>query len=287
MGNSSGMITAAIGGVIAVIIALVVYPILQSAADTYYLEYAGHCEVGSETFLRVYRAGATSGDITGSALGTVTQDGSLSSCSVAFTADDANAGEIRSEHGVKVGTAVVDTGNQQTGTPATQGFKNTASATARVAGAGGTNIDAWASASVWVTPSAILSVYSGISTLVLSILPIVSVVGFLGVSANNIYSYVKGGAGAIQMVVVRSISGLIITIVGIYLAPTIMDFANDVYLVSTDGRYGIMAQFGTIIKLVLGFFPVVYNAGLLAMFGLADQALKIGDRKMAGSSMEM
>ena len=254
MGNSSGMITAAIGGVIAVIIALVVYPILQSAADTYYLEYAGHCEVGSEPFLRTYAAGATSGEI-GVLLNAVTEtSGTCTVAAVTAATPGYTNTEVRSEHGVKVG---VVTGTAVT---LTSGHK-------------------------WVTPSAILSVYSGISTLVLSILPIVSVVGFLGVSANNIYSYVKGGAGAIQMVVVRSISGLIITIVGIYLAPTIMDFANDVYLVSTDGRYGIMAQFGTIIKLVLGFFPVVYNAGLLAMFGLADQALKIGDRRMSGGEM--
>ena len=48
------MITAGIGGVIAIIIALVTYPILQSAADTLYLEYVPHCKVGSEAFTRIY-----------------------------------------------------------------------------------------------------------------------------------------------------------------------------------------------------------------------------------------
>ena len=123
-------------------------------------------------------------------------------------------------------------------------------------------------ASEWSEVSEILGQYSGISTLILSILPVLAVTGFLGITASNLYSYVRGGTMGLQGVVVKSITALIITIVGVYLAPTIMDFANDAYLVSSDGRYSVMAQFGTIIKLVLGFFPVVYNAGLLAMFGV-------------------
>ena len=54
MGNSSVQITAAIGGVVAIVIALVIYPRLQSAADSYYLEYVDHCEVNGESFLRAY-----------------------------------------------------------------------------------------------------------------------------------------------------------------------------------------------------------------------------------------
>ena len=53
------MITAGIGGVIAIIIALVTYPILQSAADTLYLEYNDHCKIGSESFTRVYAESTT------------------------------------------------------------------------------------------------------------------------------------------------------------------------------------------------------------------------------------
>ena len=56
MGNSSVQITAAIGGVVAIVIALVIYPRLQSAADSYYLEYVDHCEVNGESFLRAYLA---------------------------------------------------------------------------------------------------------------------------------------------------------------------------------------------------------------------------------------
>ena len=251
MGNTSPMITAAIGGVIAVIIAFVVYPILQSAADTYYLEYTPHCEVSGESFARVYDAGADAGEIEGTALGTVTE--SSDACTVtniSHTGRNTVGTQFRSEHGVTVATV----GTALTGTFAIS-----------EAVAGVTNVK-WSATSEWVEVKAILEQYAGISTLILSILPILAVTGFLGISASNIYNYTKGGSDGIQSVVVQSIAGLIITIVGLYLAPTIMDFANDAFLVSTDGRYGIMAQFSTIIKLVFSFVPVVFNAGLLAIF---------------------
>ena len=54
MGNASPMIVAAIGAVIAIVVSFVTYPILQSAADTYYLEFTPHCEQGGESFVRVY-----------------------------------------------------------------------------------------------------------------------------------------------------------------------------------------------------------------------------------------
>ena len=253
-GSTSTMITAAIGGVIAIVIALVVYPILQSAADTYYLEYHAHCEINNEPFLRVYPAGVETGDVLWS-LGTVTE--SSGACSLPATPATQPAGEtvpsnyptgtgqeLRSEHGIKVGSF----------TSAVSSGRLTVSALALDSGG------------QWVTVPEVLAQYQGISTLILSILPILAVTGFLGISAANIYQYTQGGSMGIQQVVVQSIAALIITIVGIYLAPTIMDFLNDVYLVSSGSRYGIMGQFNTIITLVLGFVPVVYNAGLLGMF---------------------
>ena len=266
MGNSSPMITAAIGGVIAVIIAFVVYPILQSAADTYYLEYQAHCEVSGESFVRVYKAGGDAGEIEGSALGSVKKTTTGDNCttdSITFSSGY-NVGDVlRSEHGVNVVTISTTTDGAIT----------------NPGGSGNT----WNATSEWMPVKAILEQYSGISTLILSILPILAVTGFLGISASNIYNYTKGGSEGIQSVVVQSIAGLIITIVGLYLAPTIMDFANDTFLVSTDGRYGIMSQFSTILKLILGFVPVIFNTGLLAVF--AWQGVKaVNNIKGGGNS---
>ena len=246
MGNSSVQITAAIGGVVAIVIALVIYPRLQSAADSYYLEYVQRCEVKGEPFLRTYVENPDSAGEIGPLIGDVVEDSGA--CSVAEqTGVQLNGADIAtssynvlSEHGVKVTTVTVATA----GTVPAQTFGTT---------------------DKWLPPLSVLAAYGGISRLILSILPILAVTGFLGISASNIFSYVRGSSG-IQSVVVSSISGLVITMVGIYLAPTIMGFLNDVYLTSSDGRLEIMQQFQAIISLVLGFTPVIYNTGLLAMF---------------------
>ena len=55
------MITAGIGGRDRNYHRFGNYPILQSAADTLYLEYINHCKVGSESFTRIYPEGSTAG----------------------------------------------------------------------------------------------------------------------------------------------------------------------------------------------------------------------------------
>ena len=118
---------------------------------------------------------------------------------------------------------------------------------------------------MWESPLNVLAVYGAISKLILSILPILAVTGFLGISASNIFSYVRGsdrhpvGCGAVHIGTHHHNGGPLP-------CPTIMDFLNDVYLTSTDGRLTVMSQFQAIISLVLGFTPVIYNTGLLAMF---------------------
>ena len=87
MGNASPMIVAAIGAVIAIVVSFVTYPILQSAADTYYLEYTPHCELGGETFLRVYEAGADSNSITGTGQA-VSESSGACTASTPLTLDD-------------------------------------------------------------------------------------------------------------------------------------------------------------------------------------------------------
>ena len=120
--------------------------------------------------------------------------------------------------------------------------------------------------SAWKDSLGVLKQYRTISVLILSIAPVVSVVGFLGISATGAANYAMG-ASRMQDVVTGSIGALVVAIVWTFLAPPIMTFLDGAWQVSQGGRYGVMAQFGTIITLVLGFVPVVYNASLLGVMG--------------------
>ena len=241
------MITAGIGGVIAIIIALVTYPILQSAADTLYLEYVNHCKIGSESFTRIYAPDADG--VVNFSLGSleVSQTTNATTCqhpaitATSFTGTLADgATSFYSEHGELVATLTIATDAVATGV---------------------------ITGGVWTEPYEVLQQYSGISTLVLSILPILSVTGFLGMSAANLYKYTRGDAASIQGIVTQTIGTLLVVIIGLYLAPTIFQFLQDAFAVSEGNRYTIMGRFNTIIVLVFSFVPVIFCAGLLVMFG--------------------
>ena len=253
------MITAGIGGVIAIIIALVTYPILQSAADTLYLEYINHCKVGSESFTRIYPEGSTAGQADFSKPPLSVED-----CTATIPIADQIASAVYtyySEHGEKV----------LTGT--------SASTLAAI------DITAATLNGTAETPYAVLQQYSGISTLVLSILPILSVTGFLGMSAANLYKYTRGDAGSIQGIVTQTIGTLLVVIIGLYLAPTIFQFLQDAFAVSEGNRYTIMGRFNTIIVLVFSFVPVIFCAGLLVMFG--QQGMSAYKTFAGGSNNQM
>ena len=247
LGSAGGWITAGIAGVVVVIVAFAIYPRLQSATDTYYLEFVERCEIGSESFVRVYQAGTDRGAVTGSPAAVTNSSGT---CAAAALSEGSVGDEVRSEHGVKVGVQAAS--NAVT---LTTGHK-------------------------WVLVEEVLDVYAGLSTLILSILPVLAVTGFLGVSAHSLYFLTQGTMG-LQGVIVRSIAGLIVTIAGLYLGPTILDFLVNVYEASDGSRYSIMERFSGIIQLVLGFFPVVYTAGLLSVF--AWQGVGIGRGVRGGS----
>ena len=255
MSMSTGrMITAAIGGLIMVIVAFVVFPILQGAADTYYLQYINHCEMNGEVYTKAYFVGASGtiedGDGSKDMVSDCTSTDAVTGLSeTTYPTSRTGTHDIVSEHGVKIGTHGPHPA--PTSTPVA-----------------GQRTVAWSSTPSAKTPHPVLVQYGTISRLVLSILPILTVTGFLGISAANLMQYARGGADSVQGGVVRVIAGLIVTIVGLYLAPTVMSFLQDAYAITSGDRFQIMGQFGTVINLVMGFVPVIYTAGLLAFFSV-------------------
>lgn len=227
-------IIGAVLGVVSVVITAVAFPILLGAADTYYLTYTARCEVGNERFVRLYSPGTGTGELSGA--GTAVSAGTSGTCATTAAIPGTAAGDTtaRTEHGIDI---------------------TVASPNAAIATIANTK---------WVTALAITTAYNGISTLILSVLPILSVIVFLGISASNIYTYAQGQN--VQMMVIGTIGTLILIIVGLFLAPTVFVFLNAAYLVATDGRFSITAQFGTIIKLIMEFAPPLYNAGLIGLF---------------------
>ena len=105
--------------------------------------------------------------------------------------------------------------------------------------------------------------FSGINNLLLTILPVISIAGFLGVSGAKLYTYGKGSAN-IGTVIVPTIFTLIAIVVAMVIAGPIMGSLVEANQVVESGQYRINSVFGNIVALLFAMIPIIYVAGLVA-----------------------
>ena len=120
------------------------------------------------------------------------------------------------------------------------------------------------SGSTWQQPSAVLQTFSSINTLLVSLLPLVIIIGFLGTAAAGLYNYAMSTAGSLQAAIKTEIITLIVALVVIYLMPVVLDQLTDAST-TTDGRLSVTGSFKSIIDLIFGIMPIALTIGI---FGL-------------------
>ena len=127
----------------------------------------------------------------------------------------------------------------------------------------------------WVEVAPMLNRFAGINNLLLTILPVVSVVGFLGISGAKLYSYGKGTA-SIGSSISTSVFTLIGIVVAMVIAGPILGSAVDANQVVVSGQYQVNTTFGNIIQLLFAMIPVIYIAGLVTLVGLQARSALMG-----------
>ena len=109
---------------------------------------------------------------------------------------------------------------------------------------------------------------SGLSQLIIRIIPILSVVSFLALSAASLFNYSMGsGAGDVSKMIGMAIGGLIAIVVILNLAPTLFAGLDDAYAWTDSDRLTIMEQFGEITRLIVRFVPTIFTASVLTIVG--------------------
>ena len=140
------------------------------------------------------------------------------------------------------------------------------------------NITEWSGYN-WVKVAPMLDRFSGINNLLLTVIPVVSIAGFLGISGAKLYSYGKGTSS-----IGSSISTSVFTLIGIVIAMVIagpvLGQAVAANQVVVSGQYEVNGTFGNIISLLFAMIPVIYIAGL----GYARWPCKLELRLMGGKS---
>ena len=262
-------ITAGVFGAVLLIVSLVLYSPLVTASDVIYREYVAHCENASNksalvltvtsVSAAVASAGGSSPAITSPAEGdhvTLTTGASGDTCTIPIAGSYTNkaaAGALTLTVNAKTedGTAITVTRTHATATTGT---------TAQTVAAAATNVSGWTSQ----TPSGVLQTFSSINTLLVSLLPLVIIIGFLGTAAAGLYNYAMSTAGSLQSAIKTEIITLIVALVVIYLMPVVLDQLTDAST-TTDGRLSVTGSFKSIIDLIFGIMPIALTIGI---FGL-------------------
>ena len=196
----------------------------------------------------------------------VTPAGTVTSVANAIEYLTAN---IVNEQGDIIGTA--------TGFAITSGSSTAVRATVGDIVAGDTFQAAYTSTGdfVFLDVAPMLKRFAGINNLLLTILPVVSIAGFLGISGAKLYSYGKGTA-SIGSSISTSVFTLIGIVVAMVIAGPIMGSAVDANQVVVSGQYQVNSTFGNIIQLLFAMIPVVYIAGLVTLVGLQARTALMG-----------
>ena len=131
----------------------------------------------------------------------------------------------------------------------------------------------------WIEVADILKRFSGINNLLLTILPVISIAGFLGISGAKLYSYGKG-ASNIGSALSTSIFTLIAIVIAMVVAGPVIGSLVEANLVVESGQYQINSVFGNIVTLLFAMVPIIYVAGLVTLVGLQAKSALMGGRDL-------
>ena len=225
MANAGMLITAIIAGVVLFIIGLSVYGIQQNAADSLRLTLQERCEVGSESFVRVYKAGTEPGTVDGAALGSIAN--SSGACTVTWTASADNVtSEVRSEHGRRVAGAVTGTNT---------GIANSASGT----------VIAWSSTSKYKEALAVLQQFSGLNTIMLGMIPVLGAAAAIAAGASGVLGFAQyRESGNVSTGIMLTLIGVVIQVVVLFVLPNIFEYIDTNYQMVNSGQLTNTEEFG-------------------------------------------
>ena len=116
---------------------------------------------------------------------------------------------------------------------------------------------------VWVNPSPTLSRFGSINRTVISILPLVVVIGFMASAGLSGLT----GSGQIGSIIKGEVGALIFVLIAISLGPVIFDTLGDASQVVDGDTLSVTKEFGSIQTLILGFVPVIFVLGIIALVG--------------------
>ena len=226
----NGKIMAIVVAVVIVVIAFLLAPMINGAINAVGLQFDDHCRAGGTYFTQVSDAAAWAD---GSNIVAVTKTASATTCDLAATTAALTARDWFAPDGRPPRAVTAVTGT------------------------------------AWHKSLQVLQQYGGITRMVVNLMPLLVVVAMIGFTALLWKAKGSSGAatGSIQAGIAYAVVSLIVLMIAFFLLPTIFEQINGFYLSLDSNRYQVMSQFGSIMKLVVGFFPLLTIVGAVSGVG--------------------
>ena len=257
---SGHAIQSIVAGIVIFVVSLVLFEPMTTGADKLYREFVPHCAKGDDSTLKVSATAATV-HATKDQVFSVSKKGTTTTCEITgLTAGAVAATAFHSEDGTGLSL-----------TPASE--------TATTVDLGSD----WA----WTIPADTLTQFGSINKLVLSLLPLVIVVGFMATSFINLYTNRSSGGMGIANAIKSEVGTLVIALIAIFVSPIGLDYIASSSQVVSGGSVTITNQFASIMSLLFGFMPVGMTLGIIGLIGWRGySAYKgLGGGKAAGGMM--
>ena len=208
-------IQSVVAGVVIFVVSLVMFAPLAGGADTLYREFVPHCGFADgTTSIKLNSAPGLLIPLAATASGTT--------CSTTAVTTTVDSQAFRDEGGATRATG-----------PATAG----AFAASEIAG------------TTWNIPPVTLARFGAINKLLLSLLPLIVVVGFMATSFISLYNNQQGGGMGIANAIKGDVSMLVIALIVIFVSPIALDYI------------------GSIMEILFGFMPVGLVLSIVGMIG--------------------
>ena len=138
-------------------------------------------------------------------------------------------------------------------------------------------------ATTWQSPPKAFGTLNFLNQILVTLLALVAAVGLILKTKMAYDAFTKGGVGDLSPVVIKEVTTLVLGIVGVYLAPTMLNVLADTATTYTSGQYDF-SFVGQILKIVFAVVPTMIIIGIMGLVsGLqAGKVVSSGYGKVRG-----
>ena len=125
-------------------------------------------------------------------------------------------------------------------------------------------LDAFTTGITWEQPPRAFSQLNFLNRILATLLALVAAIGLIMKTKSAYDAFSKGGANDLGKIVMVEVSTLVLAVVGVYLAPTLLNILGDTAFTYTSGQYDFNFV-GLILKIVFAVVPTMVLIGIMGL----------------------